>query len=183
MNLAMLWRVLDSKEAEKRAGECEESLKRCLDTSISQFGAEDALTATILSNYGLFLKDQSRFDEAQKVYESALDVRSATLGDTHPDTIVSMHNLAECLLSMGQEVESIALQEKILQTMGNVMEEGRGGEDLRSGNTPESLGSGDGTDGDKGAAEVVKEKEEKQSPTKPLMTYATRPKKRKEKKK
>jgi tetratricopeptide (TPR) repeat protein len=180
MNLAMLWRVMDPKQAEMKAKESEESLQLCVEISTSEFGAADALTATILSNYGLFLKDQSRFADAQKVYEKALDTRSATLGDTHPDTIVSMHNLAECHLSMGQEEESVALQEKILRVMGHSIEEGRGGTDLRKGGKEGDSDQGGDTGADVAVAAAEEDKkEEPEEPPQPMVTYATRPKKRK----
>jgi tetratricopeptide (TPR) repeat protein len=134
MNLAMVWRVMDEKERGKRAQECEFRLQSCLDISTAEYGREDALTATILSNYGLFLKESGRYTDARTAYEEALHIRSSTLGDVHPDTIVSMHNLAECLLSLGLESESVAMQEKILQTLGHDMADthGFGGEDLRN---------------------------------------------------
>jgi tetratricopeptide (TPR) repeat protein len=63
---------MDAKQAETKAMECEASLQICLEMSTSEFGEADALTATILSNYGLFLKDRIRYAEAKKMYEKAL---------------------------------------------------------------------------------------------------------------
>lgn len=39
---------------------------------------------------------------------------SKILGESHPDTIVSLHNLAECLHAMGRSEEAVAVQEKIV---------------------------------------------------------------------
>lgn len=39
---------------------------------------------------------------------------SKILGENHPETIVALHNLAECLHAMGNEKEALAVQEKIL---------------------------------------------------------------------
>ena len=56
-----------------------------------------------------------RLVEAERCYREALHIRSQTLGDPHPDTIVSMHNLAELLLVLGKQQEATELQEKIIQ--------------------------------------------------------------------
>ena len=90
----------------------------------------------MINNVGMLLKGETMFEmkqnegtdksheyneysprlvEAEKCYREALSIRSQTLGDPHPDTIVSMHNLAELLLVMGKQQEATELQEKIIQ--------------------------------------------------------------------
>lgn len=50
---------------------------------------------------------------------------SNILGESHPDTIVSLHNLAECLHAMGRSEEAVAVQEKIVSLV-EVMGGGEG---------------------------------------------------------
>jgi tetratricopeptide (TPR) repeat protein len=77
----------------------------------------DSITATTLNNLGILLKSHNRYEDALPIYKEALDIRSKTLGDKHPDTIVSMHNLAELLISSRNEAEASAIQENILEIM------------------------------------------------------------------
>jgi tetratricopeptide (TPR) repeat protein len=82
----------------------EELLLSCLQKSQLTHGDMSTLTATIMNNLGLLLKkDSTRIHQAQHYYEEALKIRSYSLGSQHPDTVISMNNLAELYLSMGQE--------------------------------------------------------------------------------
>lgn len=72
---------------------------------------------------------QALLEEAVTVYRQALAAKSAKLGPDHPDTIVTMHNLAEALLSAGQEAAATEVQEGILELMGHT--EGESGEQGR----------------------------------------------------
>lgn len=99
--------------------EAEELLVSALDTARRVHGDMSALTATILNNMGLLLKrDSARQSQAKRYYEEALRIRSYTLGNQHPDTIISMNNLAELHLALGEEKEATALQESILELVG-----------------------------------------------------------------
>lgn len=107
----------------------EELLLEALSSARSVHGEMSSLTATILNNLGVLLKqDPSRISAAREYYEEALRIRSYTLGNQHPDTIVSMNNLAELHLALGQEKEARGLQEKILELMGAKREEEEGEE-------------------------------------------------------
>jgi hypothetical protein len=115
MNLAMVHRLTGGKGVQK----CEEDLRGVLAMARQTYGQHDSLTALVLSNLGFVLKGvgPARYADAKLAYSEALDVRSKTLGDAHPDTIVSMHNLAELLLAMGDAGEGTRLQEEILAIM------------------------------------------------------------------
>lgn len=63
---------------------------------------------------------------------------SKILGESHPDTIVSLHNLAECLHAMGRSEEAVAVQEKIVSLV-------------------EVVGGSDGAKGSDATAAVPKE--------------------------
>lgn len=107
----------------------EDLLVEALESARTVHGEMSSLTATILNNLGVLLKrDSSRLLKAKEYYEDALRIRSYTLGNEHPDTIISMNNLAELHLAMGNEKEALALQEKILELMEAKREEEEGEE-------------------------------------------------------
>lgn len=78
----------------------------------------DLLTATCLNNLGYVLKSQAKNDESKLMYEEALDIRTSILGTKHPETIVSMHNLAELLIVTGDNEKASKLQHQILEIVG-----------------------------------------------------------------
>ena len=52
-----------------------------------------------------------------------MDIRTAILGNKHPDTIVTMHNIAELYIVMEKVEEATAIQHKILKNLdvvGNI---------------------------------------------------------------
>ena len=113
MNLAMVHRLRDSAGVLKG----EESLRNVLNMTRRTCGNDDSLTAMVLSNLGILLKGSGKHAEAMSAYSEALDIRSKTLGDAHPDTIVSMHNLAELHLAMGDQAQSSMIQESIIKIL------------------------------------------------------------------
>ena len=107
----------------------EDLLLEALSSARSEHGEMSSLTATVLNNLGVLLKkDSKRMSTAKEYYQEALRIRSYTLGNQHPDTIVSMNNLAELHIAMGQEKEALELQEKILELVGAKREEEEGEE-------------------------------------------------------
>ena len=62
-------------------------------------------------------KRQVLLDEAVVCYSRALDAKSEELGREHPDTIVTMHNLAEALLAAGREEAGTAVQQGIIDVL------------------------------------------------------------------
>lgn len=49
-----------------------------------------------------------------QLYQRALDARETALGETHPDTLVVMHNIAELLTAMGKDGEANGVRNVIL---------------------------------------------------------------------
>lgn len=115
INLSSLLRLTD------RVSKAEATLLDTLEICRQHYG-QDALTAQVLNALGILCKAQQRPDEARAYYIEALHIRSSTVGDAHPDTIVSKHNLAELLLQMGPESEAEAhsLQEEILNVVEKI---------------------------------------------------------------
>jgi tetratricopeptide (TPR) repeat protein len=94
-----------------------ELFTQALHDSLSLLGPADLLTATIWNNKGLVHKGTGQYEEALRCYEQAHHIRAKVLGEEHTDSIVCLHNQAECYLAMGgeeQEARAHALQQRIL---------------------------------------------------------------------
>jgi tetratricopeptide (TPR) repeat protein len=107
IHLSSVWNIR-GKEKEAR-----QLLLESLDVATREFGRVDVITATILNNLGLMHKSNKMFAAANECYSEALNVRTEILGESHPDTIVTMHNIAELLLAQGQVGAAAKLQEKV----------------------------------------------------------------------
>jgi tetratricopeptide (TPR) repeat protein len=91
-----------------------EMLRHALKTAKEQFSSEDVLVATIENNLGLTYKELKDYESARECYLNAALIRNKILGESHPESIICLHNLAECYHAMGREKEAVAIQEKIL---------------------------------------------------------------------
>ena len=47
-----------------------------------------------MNNLAIVLCDEGRYAEAEKLHRETLDIRRRVLGPEHPDTLMSMNNLA-----------------------------------------------------------------------------------------
>lgn len=101
----------------KREKLAETILRETLEETRIKYSSMDLLTATCLNNLGYVLKLQIRNDESKLMYEEALDIRTSILGTKHPETIVSMHNLAELLITSGENEKASKLQHQILEVI------------------------------------------------------------------
>lgn len=94
-------------------------LVEALETARRVHGDTSSLTATVLNNLGVLLKrEPSRRGQALECYEEALRIRSYSLGSSHPDTIISMNNLAELHISLGDTTAADEIQRSILEALG-----------------------------------------------------------------
>jgi tetratricopeptide (TPR) repeat protein len=87
--------------------------------------------ATALNNLGLLRKELGQHASAQEAYREALQLRVAQLGEAHPDSLTSLHNLAECVRAAGDEEGAQTLQRSILRIMGHKEGEGEAGPDQK----------------------------------------------------
>jgi tetratricopeptide (TPR) repeat protein len=62
-------------------------------TICERLGPENINQATVLSNLALLYGDQQRYQEAEQLFRQALAIREKQLGDLHPDTQKSRHDL------------------------------------------------------------------------------------------
>ena len=59
------------------------------------YGEDNVTCSAILNSQGLLYKKQSKLERAQDSYDRALEIREKHLGEDHPDTIATRHNLGE----------------------------------------------------------------------------------------
>jgi len=95
-------------------------LRKIINIGKKVHGKLDLVTATASNNLGMLLKTTGRYKEAHEFYEDSLRTRSNVLGDGHPDTLISMNNFAELLIAVGEQEKAAVLQQKILDTIGEV---------------------------------------------------------------
>ena len=56
-------------------------------------GPEHPDTLTSVSNLGLVLSSQGKFEDAEAMHQQALEGSEKVLGPEHPDTLTSINNL------------------------------------------------------------------------------------------
>ena len=65
-----------------------------------------------------------RHEEAHILGSQALEVQKRLLGEEHPDTLRSMHNLAYTNTYLGEHVQAKSLQKRVLEIQKRVLGEG-----------------------------------------------------------
>jgi len=100
-------------EAEERMDEAVAVLQDALGRA-RRYAHAPVLTADILSQLAVLLKNLRRNDEAGPMYEEALALRRKTFGDDHPMTSQSHNNYAVFLRAVGRTEESLPHQQRAL---------------------------------------------------------------------
>jgi tetratricopeptide (TPR) repeat protein len=81
------------------------------------------LSAGDLNARAFSLLEGGKFAEARPLFEQALEIRRRLLGDDHPDTALSYHNLAYDLQGLGKYAEAQPLFEKTTETICRLLGE------------------------------------------------------------
>ncbi|KAF2999044.1 hypothetical protein E8E15_000155 [Penicillium rubens] len=84
-------------------------------------GREHPDTLTSVSDLGLVLSSQGKYDEAEAMHRRALEARENALGREHPDTLTSVSNLGDVLSSQGVYEEAEAMHRRALEARENVL--------------------------------------------------------------
>ena len=71
----------------------------------------------------LLLSDQGKLGEAEPLYREALSAQRRTLGDEHPDTLISIFNSAQLLWAQGKRAEALELFRQQLAASRRVLGE------------------------------------------------------------
>jgi tetratricopeptide (TPR) repeat protein len=92
-----------------RAGEAEGHFKLALQEA-EKLGPMDAKVATSLNNLANCLRQQSKYPEAEPLYQRALDIKKKTVGLLHPDLVIILDNYAKLMRASGREAEACKLE-------------------------------------------------------------------------
>lgn len=76
-----------------RIPEAELRFKTALEEA-EKFGEQDLRLALTLNNLAAMYHEQGKFTMAEPLYKRSLDIKTAVLGDCHPDVALNHHNLA-----------------------------------------------------------------------------------------
>jgi tetratricopeptide (TPR) repeat protein len=85
-----------------------------LEKVIEEFGIEFLEAGRLLNQTGYYLKERGRYAEAKPMYERALAIREKALGAEHPDTAVSLNNLALLYYAQGEYGKAEPMYERAL---------------------------------------------------------------------
>ncbi len=91
-----------------------EVLARAVDQANVSFENQPEVKAAIQNLIGTTYRDLSRYDEAERLIRSALEIRQRTLGDAHPDVAASLNDLAWLLVDKGDYEAAEPLYRKSL---------------------------------------------------------------------
>ena len=67
-----------------------------------------------MNNLANLYSDQGRYEEAEPLYVDALRLHKEKLGEEHPDTIISMNNLAVLYRKQALYVDALRLRKEKL---------------------------------------------------------------------
>ena len=82
---------------------------------------EAEAASRLLNQTAYYLRGRARYDEAELLYQRALQIREQVLGPDHPDTAGSLNNLAALLKSQGKYDEAEPLYRRALQIREQVL--------------------------------------------------------------
>ncbi|KAI9373906.1 hypothetical protein BJX61DRAFT_355122 [Aspergillus egyptiacus] len=74
-----------------------------------------------MENVGRCLHHDGRYNEAEKLFIQVLEIRNQVLGSKHPDTLISMSNLAFTYWKQGRLKEAEELNMQVIQTQMQVL--------------------------------------------------------------
>ena len=100
-----------SVDREQEVIKAEEVLKK----AIGLQSEPSTVLADSLNNLALLYYAQGRYEEAELLYQQALQLKQELLGDRHPDVATSFNNLAELYRAQGRYEEAEQLFRQALQ--------------------------------------------------------------------
>jgi tetratricopeptide (TPR) repeat protein len=77
-------------------------LKEAYMTVAMEHGEDNMTASAILNSMGLLYKRQGKFERSLDAYQRSLRVREELLGEDHPDSLSTRHNLAELYIEWGK---------------------------------------------------------------------------------
>lgn len=86
-----------------------------IERAMSQTGDDDTIRATIQNQVGIIRMRQHRYADAQKAFQTALDLRLSTVGPSDPATLQTEGNLGLAEVKLGNEVKAEELYKKAIE--------------------------------------------------------------------
>ena len=80
-------------------------------------------SASIRFRLGLFLRGDGKIHDSERFALQAVEIYAEVLGEDHPDTLVSMNNVAETYWHQGRTEEAARLHEKVLERRRQILGE------------------------------------------------------------
>jgi tetratricopeptide (TPR) repeat protein/tRNA A-37 threonylcarbamoyl transferase component Bud32 len=97
----------------------EVTLRRALEASLpsvgTSFQAQPLIEARLRHTLGTSFEYLGEAELARQQFQRALDLRKAKLGPDHPETLLSMNNLAVSYSALGRQAEALKLREETLK--------------------------------------------------------------------
>ncbi|CAE7273498.1 klc-2 [Symbiodinium natans] len=127
--LACMHELASRLQARGQHDEAEQLNRECLTERRSKLGDQHPHTLISINNlagllevdapcgseHALHSPARSRLEEAEPLYREALEARRSKLGDQHPDTLISINNLAALLEARGRLEEAEPLYREALK--------------------------------------------------------------------
>jgi non-specific serine/threonine protein kinase/serine/threonine-protein kinase len=88
-----------------------------------KFDKQPLVEASIRQTIGATYRDLGIYPEAQRQFERALELRRHVLNDDHPDTLLSIRNLATVYHNQGKFAQAEPLYNKVLEVQRRVLGE------------------------------------------------------------
>ena len=64
-----------------------------------EYGEDNLTAAVILNSMGMLYKKQGKYERSLDAYNRALKIREEQMGEEHPDSIATRHNIAELYIT------------------------------------------------------------------------------------
>src|SRR5208282_5284975 len=80
-------------------------------------------SAAIIRRVGRFLREDGKISNSEQLLLQAVDIHIEILGLDHPDTLITMNNLAETYCALAKTAEAAALLEEVLEKSKRILGE------------------------------------------------------------
>jgi tetratricopeptide (TPR) repeat protein len=83
----------------------------------TEHGETHMAACSILNSMGMLYKKQEKFERSKDAYERALSIAEELMGEDHPESMVTRHNLGELHLAMGKKQTAMEYLQKNVDLM------------------------------------------------------------------
>jgi CHAT domain-containing protein/tetratricopeptide (TPR) repeat protein len=97
-----------------RLPEAEAALRKSYAVERTKVSAGDQNAASTIGNLALVLNAQSRYAEAETLFNQTLIANEKAYGPNHPAVVYALNNLANNYVDQGRTTEAVAMQQRVL---------------------------------------------------------------------